>query len=77
VKLLFERGKTIERLMNQSDKQLNNIQKEHGHTREYIGEQWKQQKISQLSAIETESEKVMKIQIEELVELEDKLSEAQ
>ena len=77
MKLFFERGKTIEQLMNESEKQLNNIQQEHGHTQEYIGEQWKRQKISQLSAIETKSKKVMKSQIEELVELEEKLSEAQ
>jgi D-alanine-D-alanine ligase-like ATP-grasp enzyme len=73
--LLFERGTHVEALKKKAMDELHVLQEEHGHSSEFFEQQWIRQREIQLSVMETESEKEMLKQIEELVELEDKLRE--
>ncbi|OAV96752.1 hypothetical protein PTTG_26238 [Puccinia triticina 1-1 BBBD Race 1] len=73
VKLLLDRGKTIEDLLKNAKNELLEIFEVHGHTIEYLQGQWIRQRECQLSQMASESEKDLQNQVEELVELEDKL----
>jgi hypothetical protein len=77
VKLLLERGKTIENVMKSSKEKLDQITNQHGHSIQYLQQQWLRQRECQLSVMETETERNLKAQVEKLVELEDQLREAQ
>ena len=63
--------------MQESIQLVEHIERESGHSASYFQEQWSRQRDMQLRAIENESEREMKIQVEDLVLLEDKLREAQ
>ncbi|EFP88713.2 uncharacterized protein PGTG_14679 [Puccinia graminis f. sp. tritici CRL 75-36-700-3] len=76
LKLLLERGKSIEKVMKASKANLNQITNEHGHSVQYLQEQWLRQRECQLSVMETDTERNLKAHVEELVELEDQLREA-
>ncbi|EHS64871.1 uncharacterized protein PGTG_22534 [Puccinia graminis f. sp. tritici CRL 75-36-700-3] len=76
VKFLLDQGKSIEKLMKESKQVLKTIHEEHGHTSEYLRNQWIRQRECQLSQMAAESPKEVEDQFEELVELEDKLREA-
>jgi gas vesicle protein len=75
--LLLDRGKSIEKLMKESEKVLKSIHEEHGHSSEYLKNQWIRQRECQLSQMAAEAPKDVEDQLEELVELEDKLRDAQ
>ncbi|KNE92420.1 hypothetical protein PSTG_14199 [Puccinia striiformis f. sp. tritici PST-78] len=76
VHLLLARGKHIEQEKTKSSKILRQIELEFGHNLENLKGQWDRQRAIQLSVMETATKKEMLDQIEELVELEDKLREA-
>jgi hypothetical protein len=76
VKLLLQRGRTVEEMMKDSERKLKQTHQVHGHTIEYIREQWKRQRTLQLAVIEMDSKKELRRQIEELVDLEERLCEA-
>jgi hypothetical protein len=73
----LDRGKTIEKLMKNSQKELQEISDKHGHNTEYLKNQWFRQRECQLSQMETDSERDLKKQVDELIDLEDKIREAQ
>ncbi|KAA1138516.1 hypothetical protein PGTUg99_023407 [Puccinia graminis f. sp. tritici] len=75
-KLLLDRGKTIEKMMRNSQKELQEISDQHGHHTEYLKNQWFRQIACQLSQMETESQSNLKKQVDQLIDLEDKLREA-
>jgi len=77
VKSLFERGKHIEDVMQESITLVEHIERESRHSASYFQEQWSRQRVMQLRAMENESEREMKKHVEDLVSLEDKLREAQ
>ncbi|POW15349.1 hypothetical protein PSTT_02240 [Puccinia striiformis] len=76
VHLLLARGKHIEQEKTKSSEILRQIELEFGHNLENLKGQWDRQRAIQLAVMETATEKEMLDQIEELVELEDKLREA-
>ncbi|POW02610.1 hypothetical protein PSTT_11651 [Puccinia striiformis] len=69
-------GKHIEQEKIKSTEILRQIEFEFGHNIDNLKGQWDRQRAIQLSVMETATEKEMLDQIEELVELEDKLQEA-
>ncbi|OAV96048.1 hypothetical protein PTTG_26450 [Puccinia triticina 1-1 BBBD Race 1] len=71
--LLYERGTHIEKLKKEASQVLDSLLADFGHTREFFQAQWTRQREIQLSVMENQSEKEIVKQIEELVELEDKL----
>ncbi|KAI7935276.1 hypothetical protein MJO28_016803 [Puccinia striiformis f. sp. tritici] len=73
VHLLLARGKHIEQEKTKSSEILRQIELEFGHNLENLKGQWDRQRAIQLSVMETATKKEMLDQIEELVELEDKL----
>jgi hypothetical protein len=77
VRLLFQRGKNIKRILDTSKACLQELQETPGYGLTYFKEQWERQRQIQLSEIETPTEKDMREQVEALVELEDKLRETQ
>ncbi|EHS64149.1 uncharacterized protein PGTG_21899 [Puccinia graminis f. sp. tritici CRL 75-36-700-3] len=77
LKLLLDRGKDIEKQMEEAILTLNQIFHNWGHTTEYLQAQWIRQRECQLALMENEPAKELEKQIEELVEMEDQLREAQ
>ncbi|OAV91961.1 hypothetical protein PTTG_02571 [Puccinia triticina 1-1 BBBD Race 1] len=76
LKMLLDRGKEIEKVMLSSKDKITQITIQHGHTVGYLQEQWMRQRECQLSVMETDTERKLKAQVEELVDLEDKIREA-
>ena len=77
VKLLLDWGKNIEKKLQIPLETLQQLSEEFGYTSEYLLEQWLRQRDCQLSAMENKSQRQMMEQIEELVEKEDLLQDAQ
>jgi hypothetical protein len=77
VRLLLDRGKQVEEAMKTALEKLKEIEDNFGHSTVYLADQWIRQRECQLSAMETESERDMMRQVEELVELEDQLRDTQ
>ena len=75
--MLLDRGKIINKTLDLSLEKLRQLSEEFGYTSEYLLEQWLQQRECQLSAMENKSQRQMMEQIEELVEKEDLLQDAQ
>ncbi|EHS64876.1 uncharacterized protein PGTG_22539 [Puccinia graminis f. sp. tritici CRL 75-36-700-3] len=73
IRLLLDRGKQVEEAMKTALEKLKEIEDNFGHSTVYLANQWIRQRECQLSAMETESERDMMRQVEELVELEDQL----
>jgi hypothetical protein len=73
--LLLERGKQIEKLMNNAQGDMRKIEEETGKQFSYFKMQWKRQREMQLLIIETATERKTRQQVEELVHLEDRLQE--
>ncbi|KAA1111771.1 hypothetical protein PGT21_011422, partial [Puccinia graminis f. sp. tritici] len=77
VRLLLDRGRQVEEAMKTALEKLKEIEDNFGHSTVYLADQWIRQRECQLSAMETESERDMMRQVEELVELEDQLRDTQ
>ena len=72
---LFKRGRIVEDLKNKSETVLQNLLREFGYTQAHLRGQWERQRELQLKVLENESENDLLKQIEDLVELEDKLND--
>jgi hypothetical protein len=77
VRFLLDHGKQVEEAMKSALEKLKEIKEDFGHSTVYLVDQWIQQRECQLSEMETESERDMMKQVEELVELEDQLRDTQ
>lgn len=77
VRFLSDRGKHIEKVMSEAQATLRELEARSGHQYNYFKTQWGRQREMQLSIIETSSEKETRERVEELVQLEDRIQEAQ